>query len=41
MSEEIGKEFWKLINRIWEREGISEDWNKDMISAIYSLDQKY
>lgn len=30
MSKEIGKEFWKLINRIW-KERIPGDWNKDMI----------
>lgn len=30
MSKEIGKEFWKLINRIW-KERIPGDWNKGMI----------
>lgn len=30
MPKEIGKEFWKLINRIW-KEGIPGDWNKGMI----------
>lgn len=30
MSKKIGKEFWKLINRIW-KEGIPGDWNKGMI----------
>ena len=30
-SKEIGKEFWKIINRIWKGEGISSDWNKGLI----------
>lgn len=30
MPKEIGKELWKLINRIW-KEGIPGDWNKGMI----------
>lgn len=38
MSKEIGKEFWKLINRIW-KEGIPGDWNKGMINPIHKKER--
>lgn len=34
MSQELGEEFWKLINRIWKGEGIPEDWNKGIINPM-------
>jgi len=35
MPKEIGEEIWKLVNGIWKGEGVSGDWNKEVISLIY------
>ena len=40
MSEEIGEEFWKLINKIWKGGGLPRDWNRGVISPIYKRGEK-
>ena len=39
-SKEIGKEYWKMIKRIWKGEGIPLDWNKGLICPIYEREDK-
>lgn len=40
MSQEIGEELWKLINGIWKREGIPEDWYKGIINPIFKRERR-
>jgi len=40
MAKEIGEGLWKLINNIWKKGGIPEDWNKGIINPIYKRGEK-
>jgi len=39
-AKEIGEGLWKLINNIWRRGGIPDDWNKGIINPIYKRGEK-
>lgn len=40
MSTEIGEALWKLVNNIWKKGGVPEDWNKGIINPIYKRGEK-
>lgn len=40
MAEEIGEEFWKLINKIWKGGELPRDWSRGVISPIYKKGEK-
>lgn len=40
MSTEIGEALWKLVNNIWKKGRIPEDWNKGIINPIYKREEK-
>lgn len=39
MSTEIGEALWKLVNNIWKKEGVPEDWNKGISNPIYKREK--
>lgn len=40
MPRVIGEIFLKLINIIWRKEGVPEEWNRGIISPIFKKGEK-